>query len=529
LQPQTSVPASWVGSFAGRLLALALIFAVGVLVDLRATAQYSDRELTALYALVLAGFLLALAYGALALHGRTPRLLARLELMGDGLLLLGFVYCSGGARSLFGVLYLIWIISAAVRAGSSGAVVTSVVATLGYGLAALGPALGWVPAFRGGDVPGVDEALASFGIHAAGFLAVALLAHRLADQLKRRQDELIRLGDLHARIVDNVSSGLLTVDGQSRITSFNHEAERITGYRSADVIGWELDRLFPSLSELGASGSAQRLELPFRNRRDETLHLGFSRSPLRDSQLSEIGGVLIFQDLTHVRQMEEQLRRSERMSAVGQLATGLAHEIRNPLASLSGAIELLGSDLNDDDAASRRLLRIVWRETDRLNRLVSDFLTYATGRPPEHQPVALAGVFAEFETLLASGGFPDLRLEWDVPESLAASGDPDQLQQVFWNLVLNAAQSEPDDGIVRVSARALDDDKLEISIADRGRGIPPEARERVFEPFFTTRSKGTGLGLALVHRVIEAHGGSVSVHGEDPKGTTVRVVLPRAA
>jgi two-component system sensor histidine kinase PilS (NtrC family) len=523
---RASISAGWVGSFAGRLIALAAILALASLVEVRGTGQYSERELSALYRLVLAGFGVALVMGALARRGIGLRHLVWIEFFTDAVLLAALLYFSGGVRSLFGGLYLIWIVSGAVRAGSSGAVYTSLAATVGYASAALLPATGWLPAFDSNALPGTDEALAYFGIHVAGFLAVALLAHRLTDQLRLHRDELIELGDLHARIVDNVSSGLLTVDELDRITSFNQEAQRITGYAKDEVLGCSLGRLFPSLKERELRVPVQRLELPFENREGRTLHLGFSRSPLRDSAGQAIGAVLIFQDLTHVREIEEELRRSERLSAVGQLAAGLAHEIRNPLASLSGAIELLGADLTDDDANSRRLFRIVGRETARLDRLVNDFLCYAASRPIEAEPVDLLPIFNEMAQLLTKGENPDVSLEAAIPESLRVAGSPDQVRQIFWNLVLNAAQSEPEDGRVFATARSLDSGDVEVVVVDRGVGIPADTLERVFEPFYTTRPKGTGLGLALVHRMVEAHAGQIQVRSEPGQGTMVRVVLP---
>jgi two-component system sensor histidine kinase PilS (NtrC family) len=244
--------------------------------------------------------------------------------------------------------------------------------------------------------------------------------------------------------------------------------------------------------------------------------------------------VLIFQDLTQVVQMEEQLRRSERLSAVGQLAAGLAHEIRNPLASLSGAIELLAGDLPDPDPSSRRLVRIVQRETARLNRLVGDFLSYAGPGPVRHEVVHVRELLEEIGQLIGNSDCAGVELCLEVPGELAVLGNPDQLRQVFWNLVLNAAEAEPPDRKVRVSAETLPPQEPEgelravIEILDRGTGIPPEILERVFEPFYTTKPKGTGLGLATVHRVVEAHGGQLLVRSRPGEGTSVRVVLPAA-
>jgi two-component system sensor histidine kinase PilS (NtrC family) len=533
MKPRSRVPTGRVGAFAVRLLALGAIFALAVVVELRGTGSYSERELTALYALVLAGFLATLGIGVLGYYGSQGRRLDLLELCGDGLFLTGLVYCSGGIRSLFGVLYVIWIVHAAVRAGSRGALLAAIGASIAYGVAAIGPQQGWFPSFEGNAPPVPADALAVYGIHTAGFLVVALLAHRLAAQLKLRQDQLLELGELHQRTVDNVSSGLLTVDRAERITSFNREAERITGFGSHDVLGSPLEHLFPSLREAQqavsserADGNVSRSELTFESRQGERLYLGFSRSALRDSRGRLEGAILIFQDLTQVREMEEQLRRSERLSAVGQLAAGLAHEIRNPLASLSGAIELLAADMPETDESSRRLLRIVWRETERLNRLVSDFLEYAGTRPARRERVELRGLFEELAQLLASGDHAGIELHLDLGSDLAVCGDTDLLRQAFWNLLLNAAQAEPDDDVVSVTG-AWGAGQVEIEVADRGKGIPDSVLERLFEPFFTTKPKGIGLGLAMVHRVIEAHGGSISVESELDRGTSVRLLLPQ--
>jgi len=224
-------------------------------------------------------------------------------------------------------------------------------------------------------------------------------------------------------------------------------------------------------------------------------------------------------------EMEEQLRKSERLGAIGQLAAGLAHEIRNPLASLSGAVELLAADLPATDSHSQTLSQIVQRETARLNRLVTDFLTYARPGPGRSEPVALRGLLSEIAELVARDGALGIEVEVDVASELFALGNADQLRQVFWNLVLNAAQSEPRDRLVHVSG-ARSAAGVEISIEDSGCGMAPESLDRLFEPFYTTKPKGTGLGLATVHRVVEAHGGDIAVTSELGHGTTVRVSLP---
>jgi two-component system sensor histidine kinase PilS (NtrC family) len=517
------------------LFAIAAVFLIAIALHLRGLGPYSETQLTALYALVLVAFLASLAHGVLAAYGRAgPRALS-FELAGDWALITALVYCTGGVGSLFGFLYIVSILHAAARAGSRGTLYASAAAISAYGVVAFGTALGWLPMFGGISAPLLDEASKAFGIQTAACLSVTLLARRLGREVEAGQHELMELGELHQRIVDNVSSGLLSVDRDERISSFNREAERITGYRIDHVLGWSLSQLFPTLDAAVQlpDGGITRAEVPFTARRGDELYLGFSRSILRDARGRPDGAILIFQDLTRVREMEEQLRRSERLSAVGQLATGLAHEIRNPLASLSGAIELLGGDLAEDsDPSSRRLLRIVERETGRLNRLVTDFLSYAGRRPPQRAPVPLRELFEEIRELLESGEHAAMTMVIDVAAGLSANGDADQLRQVFWNLILNAAQAEPPDQQVTVRAytvRGESGKRIRVEVSDRGAGIADDHLERAFEPFFTTKPQGTGLGLATVHRVIEAHGGELTVASEVGKGTTISVTLDAVA
>jgi len=522
---RTALPVS---AFATRLTALAAIFTLCVLTQLRGGDAYSERELGALYALVLAGFLLALAYGALAAWSQSPRL-HRFELVGDALLVSGFVYCSGGAGSIFGFLFLVWIVYAALTLGARGAVLACVCALVAYSVVVWGPVAGAFPPFDPSAVVNRHEAGVSVIGHGVAFIAVSLLSRRLAVEVQAGRRELHELGEIHRRIVDHVSSGLLTVSRGGVISSFNREAERITGWSADEAIGGKLEQLLPGLGSVDSASRLERMQVRFQSRDGRKLHLGLSVSVLRDPAGEADGAIVIFQDLTRVVEMEEELRRSERLGAIGQLAAGLAHEIRNPLASLSGAIELLTADLPKGDRNSQTLSEIVRRETARLNRLVTDFLTYARPGPGRFEAVPLEALFQELAELVANDATCGVALELDVPAELEALGNPDQLRQVFWNLILNAAQSEPVDGVVRVQARANRGQELcEVAVIDRGCGFPRDALERIYEPFFTTKPKGTGLGLATVQRVVEAHGGRIAVASDAGKGTTVRVFLPRA-
>ena len=256
---------------------------------------------------------------------------------------------------------------------------------------------------------------------------------------------------------------------------------------------------------------------------------------------------MIFQDVTHVVEMERELRRSERLAAIGQLSASIAHEIRNPLAAISGSIQVLERRTPEraDDPEARRLMEIVLRETDRLNALITDFLLYARPAPRRVTAIALGDalddVLRMFEAVRPARVAVATRLE----PGLVLHADPEQLRQVLWNLVLNAAQAMEKGGRLEirgartgeppqeaVPGRRNEDqaqqDWVEIAVVDEGVGIPMDALDRIFDPFFTTKRGGSGLGLATVHRIVEQHGGSIRVESTLGVGTTVRVRLPRA-
>jgi two-component system sensor histidine kinase PilS (NtrC family) len=257
--------------------------------------------------------------------------------------------------------------------------------------------------------------------------------------------------------------------------------------------------------------------------------------------------VVIFQDVTEVVEMERELRRSERLAAIGKLSASIAHEVRNPLAAISGSIQLLKrkGDTLGGRAEARRLMDIVLRETDRLNLLITDFLEYARPAPPQLEPVVLAEALSELLQMFAAGVPDDVQVRVDVDPELAVAADPAQLRQIFWNLALNACQAMPRGGAVSIAAQPVAEAApqeprstgrneveeknawVEVTVRDEGVGIPPEMLDQVFDPFFTTKEEGSGLGLATVHRIVEAHGGSIRLESTVDSGTVMRIWFPR--
>lgn len=465
------------------------------------------------------------------------------------------VHFTGSADSVLASLYVPVVAYAALFFERRGALFAACLAAASFGAVLVAPELGWLQ--RLGPAIGAPILATVWGVQGGALLVVALLAsflsrelHLAGEALARSRHDLQRLRWLHARTVESLLSGLVTTDSAGRITSLNPEARRITGISADEVIGRHVDEMLPGTSSLLRPGAGvPRARRPYHNRRGDQMHLGLAASVLREVDGSAAGHVVIFQDVTAVVEMEQQLLRTERLAAVGQLAAAIAHEVRNPLAAMSGAIQLLAAELPPESrqAEPGRLMQIVLRETDRLNRLITDFLQYARPAPACRETVTLAPLVAETTRMLAQGEGKGLEIEVDVPEGLRVVADAGQLQQLLWNLLLNAAQAMPGGGRVRISARSCpcpDAQEeagpvrtvaegeatagVEISVADTGVGIAPEVLDHIFDPFFTTKRAGSGLGLATVHGIVERNGGRLRVASAPGAGTTFRVWLPRA-
>jgi two-component system sensor histidine kinase PilS (NtrC family) len=369
----------------------------------------------------------------------------------------------------------------------------------------------------------------------SGYLSERLRTTRQALREKSIDFEDLRV--LQEHVLRSVGSGILTVDLQGHITSWNPAAEQVTGYRYDEIKNRWQEVFGGSIKELFGHTDSLR-ERPFRfnghvvKKDGTTALLGLTASLLKDEQNTVRGIILTFQDITKLVEMEERIRRQERLATVGSLAAGIAHEIRNPLASLSGSIQLLqgGLELKGDDI---RLMDIVVRETDRLNAIITEFLEYARPESALVEQIELLSVLDETIVLLKnSRNFTDtIRITSDVAPHIQLKGNAQRLRQVFWNLLINACQAMPQGGMLSVKAASFphaDDDTLwcEIEITDTGRGIEKEHLGKIFDPFFTTKTGGTGLGLSIAYRIIEDHRGTISVESEPGRGTRFRVRLP---
>lgn len=468
--------------------------------------------------IIAATYFASIVFGVLLRGGLAPRRVARPMLATDLVLTSALVYLTGGAQSPYTFLYALTIVAAGALSYRRGAVVTTV-ASLGSLIAIA--LLAWKP-----DESGL-ELVRTLGINAAALIGVGALSFIFGDQLQKSADTLATtrraaadLLTLHQDIVRSLSSGLITTSPEGIVLTTNQSAANMLRMTPGKLIGRQIDTVMPGIAQV-----TKRADLTVPTNDDEIV-VGVTVSPLRDVHDHIVGRVINFQDLTELKRLEAHARRTERMATVGQLAAGVAHEIRNPMASISGSIELLrqSPQTSDDD---RQLMTIVHREVQRLNALIGDLLDYAN--PRAKQPVDFdLGTLVDETVQVARGdkNFVDVELTASTEQPLPIHADPAKLRQVVWNLIRNAADAASTGGKhVRVEARKTTEGAV-VCVEDDGPGIPENLVGRIFDPFVTTKQKGTGLGLATCHAIVTEHGGSIDVETAIGKGTKMIVRIP---
>ena len=496
---------------------------------------------TLLFVFISAIYVLNIFYAGLLRHLTNLRPLAIAQLVLDLVTSAALVHFTGGAESAFVLFFLLTPIAASVVLDRRGAMLTAAAGVVVLSLVVLMGHRGWLPPLPGQVQLPADAAPGALGrsllINGSAMVAMAVLSGYLAEQLRSvaervevQQAHIDDLAALNVDIVRCLTSGLITVSDEGRILSINRAANEILGLPAGSrATGRSLGELCPELAEvIDDREGMMRSEITIRRGARSRL-LGISASPLTDHLNRVRGSIINFQDLTGIREMERTVKRSERMASLGRMAAAIAHEIRNPLASISGSLELLQAE-DDLGADNRRLMAIVMREVERLNQLITSFLEYARPRPSTLELLDLGRtihVLVEGMTELPTGEvLPPIAVT--VEESgLWVKADHDQLRAALWNLVLNASEAGERERIdVRVAPRNAD---IVIEVSDRAAGIPEDKLDQIFEPFFTTKARGTGLGLATVFRIVQEHDGKVEVHSAAGQGTTFSLSLPRAA
>lgn len=531
-----------------RVIMVTVLLGSTLIVNVKDADLLSDPGTLTVLGLIVGTYLLTIAYALLLPRLKQHRPFAYVQLVGDLLTSFVLILLTGGVESVFTFMFALTVMNGAILLFRRGAITMALLSAVLIGLIVVRD---WSHMPGVGASPSASRGLVLWAMtNVSAVLLVALLAGYLSDQLsfagqriQSQSEDLEQLRTLNQHIITSLQSGLVSHTLDGRVIFFNQAAERITGLRADDVLYQDVRTIFPRLEPDPPSGGAAATGL---NRWEETFEtpdgqvriLGMSRSPLLDSGGASRGAVVVFQDLTPMRTLEQQIRRSEKFAAIGKMAAGIAHEIRNPLASISGSIQMLKRGANLDKTDSR-LMEIVLREVERLNALITDFLRFARPAPPQLERTHLGALLNEvvevFRYMQSQGdGGPRYDVDLMVGDSVIVQADPRQLKQVVWNLLNNAVDAMPSGGLIQMQAvvtgtSGADDDGVELRLADTGVGITAENLSRVFDPFFSTKPRGSGLGLALVHRIVEEHGGTIHVESEPGKGTTMIIRFPAPA
>lgn len=502
-----------------------------------------------LYKIIAATFFLTIIYAVLLNKLKRFRLLAEIQLSVDVLIATSVVYITGGIESWFPFTYLLIIIAGSIILYSQGGILVASLSSILYGGVLLLQYYRVLPITPDRYLSETDY-LYNLFINITAFFLVAYLSGTLSERLKSTGESLKKkdadLSELKAfsdNVIRSLTSGLFTTDSEGRITFFNKAAEDITGWSFEEIKGNKAVDLFP-LEELKnrvqtpdpalnqvPGQTHYRFEGEFIRKDGRKLILGMGLSPFMDRSDKASGFIGIFQDLTKIKELEEEVKEKDRMAAIGELSAWIAHEIRNPLASLSGSIQVLKENLNPVEE-NTHLIEIALRETERLNLIVGDFLNYARPRPLSLELCDINSLIEDTISLLKNSKefHEGIRINKNTDNvKIEALLDRNQMKQVFWNLSLNAVQSMQNGGELTIDSREkTQDSTIEITFKDTGVGIKKEDLDYIFFPFFSTKEGGSGLGLAIAYRIIEDHKGKIKVESELGKGTTFRIYIPKS-
>jgi two-component system sensor histidine kinase PilS (NtrC family) len=457
-----------------------------------------------------------------------PSLFAYAQAAVDVLSAIALIYFTGGIESWFSFVLIVVVIAAGIVSGRKAGYLAAALGGILYGLMLDLQYYGVLDIPYSAVFMEKDFLYVIFSNIMALFLCAYLTGYLVArlERATRKYEEKLsdyrELSLFTREVVESVPSGLLTADPGGRILFFNRAAESITGVEKADAVGESMEKIFPFLKgeaiETRAEGTIQSS--------GSVKTVGITLTRMKNPRRGSAGFIGIFQDLTEIKNIQKEMRRREKWAAIGELSASIAHEIRNPLASLRGSVEMLKSpQLSPGQKES--LMDIALAETDRLNKVITDFLVYSRPARCEMEEFDLDELVATTAELLGKSAPPGIRIQHRVRGGIRLTADPRQLQQVFFNLALNAFESMGGGGGALTIESFGNGRHAGVRFSDTGPGIPAENLEKIFFPFFTTKDSGTGLGLSIAMRIAEDHGGAIKAESAPGRGSSFIVLLPR--
>lgn len=527
-----------------RIIVTFLFLASTLVLNMQDPKAIDEASSAGMLRLMVFSFLFSVASHFFLRIKRFHQFLTYLQTIWDLLFVTVLLLFTGGVESPYSFLYLLSIMNAGVLLGRREAVYTASLCGIMYGGILDLQYFGLLePLGLQSEAAlhiGAKKIFFSIFINLIGYYLTVVIIGYLSElaaehekELQKKNIDYDELQSLNSITVENIDSGLLTITPDSHIRVFNRYAEVLTGLSRTDVYDLPVCDIFPDLGDISEwDNNGLRGEFIYQRSDGEHLTLGYYTLPFEDSMGSRAGILINFKDLTAIKKMEEALKNADRLAALGELSARVAHEIRNPLAAMSGSVQLLaehGSIVESD----RRLLDIVLRESERLNGIITEFLTYAKPAVPKMEEIDLKNLVGDMLLLVASDQrFQGININNDVRDGLMVTVDPNQIRQVLLNLLHNSAEAMAGQGgerSINITGEiefSGDAPFAILSVTDNGPGISPAAAIGIFEPFSTTKAQGTGLGLAVSYRILEAHGGSITFESPPHGGCSFIIKLP---
>ena len=530
-----------------RIVIVTLLLSFTILIDIKKQIfNISQITINFFYLIATAIYFLSVIYIFLLKFVKDLKYNIYLQMAIDVILITFLIGLTGDTQIDYSLFYTLVIIYSVIFLGRRGGLIVASASSIFYGLLLdlefyklmpLDSLVQYDYNLNSTDV------LTNILVHIVSFYVLAFLASFVVEQekttrllLEEKESEFNQLDLLFRSMVESVYTGVMTIDLQNTIKTFNNAAEEITGFPRTKVQNRGIEDIFPEfmpfLNEKTINEQTKkRLEIMITGKMGNKIDLGWSISPLIGKHDNQIGNILIFQDLTNIKQMEKKLETSKNMALIGEMAAGWAHEVRNPLAAITGSIELLKQGLNLD-GTDKRLMQIILRGKDQLDSFARDFLLMARPVPVSRELVDLNEVVEEvLENIkLNKDWISTIKIVKVSPSKAKAFANKEQVRQIINNLVLNAVQSMEEDGVLSIETKRvkLEDKKeyTEIKVSDTGCGINENDLKNIFEPFFTKKEKGTGLGLTIVSHLVDGYNGKIKIESTINQGTICTIWLP---